>query len=208
MLLGLSGYYQVSLTASIASHSLTVSNSTVSLNVDAPGGLEAFSGDAANAGFLGFDSNYFQSLGGSTVSVAGTLTNTGQVVLGQTSGNATAGTTCEVGAVNNTGQIDLQGGTAAAPVLAAIMVQGAAPAVLTGNIQLLGDSFISYGSGQVGTIGGAATVSLSGALAHIADASDTSTSSALTGLTEIDGTLALLNGNSVAVGGGLVVAGR
>lgn len=71
------------------------------------------------------------------------------------------------------------------------------------NLSEYGDSLVQYGTGEIGTIAGTVTLLLYGPTARIADAGHTGSDSALSGLSEVDGTLTLLNGASLAAGGNL-----
>lgn len=90
---------------------------------------------------------------------------------------------------------------------AALVVGSPAPGVLGFNLDLDGDALLQYASGEIGAIAGGVSLTLVGSQAHIADAGTITTNSALTGLSQIAGTLKLLNGASVAVGGNLLNTG-
>jgi hypothetical protein len=66
---------------------------------------------------------------------------------------------------------------------------------------------MEYASGQIATIASGVTLSLNGAQSRVVDAADTTTNSALTGLSENDGSLDLLNGNSIAAAADVLNAG-
>src|SRR5262249_19002092 len=79
--------------------------------------------------------------------------------------------------------------------------------VLTGSVNLGGSALLEFASGQITTIAGNSELTLSGTNAHLADASDTSSNSALVGLSSIAGNLFVRSGGGVGVGGALSVTG-
>ena len=87
------------------------------------------------------------------------------------------------------------------------------PTFSTGFNNLSGDALLEYASGEITGIGAGAELTLNGPDARGADASDTATSSALTGLTSIGAaafnaqSLVLINGAVVGVSGDLSNAG-
>jgi len=115
------------------------------------------SGTFTNAGNLNVDNfnNGFGSFdaGGSKLTIGNTLANSGAVNIGNT-GLSTATTVTATG-LSNTGTINLTGGSA----LATLDDTGAAPATL-GNINILGDALIEFGSGAVTSNGAGTTFSL------------------------------------------------
>ena len=78
-----------------------------------------------------------------------------------------------------------------------------AAGVLYGNVSFSGDALIEFKSGQITTIAADSAVSLIGSHAFIADASDTSSNSALKGLKTVAGELDLSNGAKVKTSGAL-----
>ena len=114
-----------------------------------------------------------------------------------------------VDGVNNTGSIDLYGGS---DEQAALMIGGAAgfgtSGMLSGDVSLQGDTLIEFGSGgEITGIASDAQLSLSGTQAFIADSSETSSNSALTGLSNNAGTLNLKGGAAIATTGALTNSG-
>ena len=168
------------------------------------GASVAIAGDLANTGFLDLDGDSFTGEGGSRISIAGTLTNTGGVAIGPNTGGLSSASVLTVGVLAGPGNIGIHGnGT----IQAELDVLSAAAGTLAANIALDGDALLRYASGQIGTISAGASLNLSGANARVADAAATATSSALSGLTENDGMLRVINGNSVAIAGNFLNAG-
>ena len=195
------GSYRVSLSASISTASLAISDAQASLVVVDPGGSEQFTGDLTNNGFFGLDSDGYSNEGGSSAEIGGTLTNTGTVTLGPSNGTLSAPTILTVGALAGAGVLNINGGTGATPSLATLNALSAAPATLAGTTVLSGDALLEFASGSVGAIAANVTLLLNGIGARLADAANTASNSALAGLAEIDGTLRVVNGDTVAITG-------
>jgi len=116
--------------------------------------------------------------GGSNLTIDGVLTNTGYISLGNLSLSQSS-TVTATGLVNVQGSQGLEGilalssdTTTAARML--LQVSGAAgfgtAGVLTGAVDLSGDSAIVFASGQISTINAGATLALDGPLAFVVDA--------------------------------------
>ena len=150
------------------------------------------------------DNDGYSTEGGSSLTVTGTLNNTGGLVLGPFTGGLSADTTLTVGQLTGGGSIELYG---SATKQAALIDLAAAPGTLTGNVTLAGDALLRFASGQITRIAAGVTLSLTGGDARVADVSATSNNSALTGLAENDGALVLHNGEGLATTVGLVNAG-
>ncbi|HEY5239157.1 MAG TPA: hypothetical protein VIJ62_12310 [Rhizomicrobium sp.] len=156
--------------------------------------------DLTNTGTLNFDSNAdLNGAGGSVINVGGTLTNSGSMSVGYAilpmSGDVTLTTTHLV----NTGSIGI-GGAAYQTTLD--VLDDAAPTTLAAGvgIGLSGDALLEYASGSIESIAKGASLSMSGVQARIADASDTTTDSALSGFVSNAGTFSLSGGAVVANG--------
>ncbi len=165
------------------------------------GGSATITGNVKDTGYLDVDGDSYSTEGGSSVTIAGTLTNTGQVTVGPGTDSLSVNTTLTVGGLAGTGAVGVHGSTGATPALATLNVLSAAPGTIIANTTLDGDSLLEYASGQVATIAANATVSLSGSKALIADAGNTNANSAIASLTEIDGSLRVINGSSVTLTG-------
>ncbi len=197
--------------ALIADASATGSNSALTGLTDNAGTLRiingasvGLAGNLLNAGALLLDGNSYATEGGSTLTVAGTLTNTDYIDIGPPSGNLDANTTLIASALTGTGSVGLFGGGTAEAVFD---IAAAAPTTLAFNLSLYGHSLLQYGSGQIGTVASNVTLLLDGPDALVADASTTTSDSALTGLAENDGTLRIINGASVGIAGNLLNTG-
>ena len=118
-----------------------------------------------------------------TITVSGVLTNSSTLNVGAS--NQSAATTVETAALDNTGTVDITGNGA---IQAALGITTAAPSALTtGTLDLSDDALLEFASGGITSISNGAELSLSGAGARVADAGNTATSSALSGLSDISG---------------------
>jgi hypothetical protein len=108
--------------------------------------------------------------------------------------------------LSNTGTIEIQGSATTQP---ALEIGAAAPSTWTGRADLFGDALLQFsGTGLISTIGNGAQITLTGPQAYVAAAGINSTSnSALRGLTSNQGTFGLAIGASVTTSGGLNNAG-
>src|SRR5580704_661363 len=155
----------------------------------------------ANAGILGVDSISFGD-GGSTLTLGGTLTNSGAVSIGNT-GLSAAATVTATG-LDNSGTLVVQGNAASgATNLATLDITVAAPTTWTGAARVSGDALLEFKSGGITAIGHNAFLELDGAEARVSIGSGT-TSSALTGLASNAGTLLLRGDTGFGAGGSAV----
>ena len=150
-----------------------------------------------NSGQLYVDDNAGE--GGTILNIGGTLTSSGDLAIG----NATLSASDIVTAVSldNTGSISLTGSGANQALLD---VTGAAgfgtTKILSGDVQLAGDSAIEFLSGPITTIAVASQLTLDGNAAFLEDSTGLGSNSALTGLANVAGALDLENGASVSTG--------
>jgi hypothetical protein len=79
--------------------------------------------------------------------------------------------------------------------------------VLSGNVDLSGDSAIEFASGQITSLASGAQLQLDGNDAFIEDSAALGSNSALTGLADVAGGLDLYNGASLSTTGALAVNG-
>ena len=149
--------------------------------------------------------------GGSSLTLGGSLTNSGFTQVGNYYMVSPSNVTV-TGTLGNTGTVQVNAGnTTGANAL--LDVTGAAPSTLTGIYEVsayAGSSAIEWGSGGITSIGNGTSsgeVVLSGALAYM-ETGATSSNSALKSLTTIasDGNLQLEDGASVTTTGALTVA--
>jgi hypothetical protein len=164
-------------------------------------------------GTIQLDGNNEGGVGGSSLTIGGTLTNSSSNgnALSIGNGNITAADTLTVNGssgLTSTGQIDIEG---SATVQATLDVANAAAgfgtaSTETGNLYLQGDALLEFKSGEISTIDG--VVQLNGANARIADATSTSSNSALTGLTTVAGDFWLQNGATVSPTGNVSITGN
>jgi hypothetical protein len=176
----------------------------------------------SNTGGMYVDASTYN--GSSTLTIGGALTNTGTFDLGNdylenaTSVTATALTNyvgATFGTINIAGDIDT---TAPVPISATFDIAGAAGAAgfgiastlegsanITGNAN--GSGILEFASGEITTIAASSELTLNGPDAFLADASNVSANSALTGLATVSGSLTLQNGASVATNNALTNSG-
>ena len=141
--------------------------------------------------------------GGSSLTLAGALANSGDVVIGNTTLSASDRATAS--SLDNTGSIHLTGSGANQALLD--VTAGSAgfgtAGVLSGYVSLAGDSAIEFASGQITSLAANAQLTLSGNSAFIEDNSALGSNSALQGLSNIHGTLSLDDGASLSTTGAL-----
>src|ERR1700678_4250426 len=168
-------YYTVSVTASISVDSITITDTGAVLSV-ATQGVDAAAADLTNAGdvelqygaTIGVSSDLTNTgvfavdtqtdygdnpSGGSSLSIAGTLTNSDALNIGN--GLLTAPTTVMAAALANTGAINVTGdGSVGTTKQAVLDIAAAAPTTWTGSIGLYGQGLLEYGSGSMGNVAG------------------------------------------------------
>jgi hypothetical protein len=179
-------------------------------------------GSLTNTGYLNVDNNGgLGGPGGSNLTISGALTNSGTVGVGTT--NLGASTTVKAASVTNyigstLGTINISGNESASvpsPVSATLDITSAAgfgaAGVVIGSVSLQGDqngvALLEFASGKITSIAANSKLTLFGPDAFIADASDTSSNSALTGLTTITGELDLWDSAPVTLSAGLTNTG-
>jgi hypothetical protein len=146
--------------------------------------------------------------GGSSLTLAGALSNTGDLVIG----NATLSAPDEAAAssLDNTGSINLTGSGANQALLDMTGSAGFGTAeVLSGNVALAGDSAIEFASGEITSLAANAQLHLNGGDAVIEDSKAPGSNSALTGPASIGAgaTFDLENKASVSATGALANGG-
>ena len=167
------------------------------------GAAVSTTGALVNDGEVVLDTNAGD--GGSSLTVAGTLTNSGSLTIG----NATLSASDEVTAasLDNKGRIQLTGSGANQALLDVTGRAGfGAAGVLSGNVNLSGDSAIEFASGQITSLAAGAQLFLDGAHAFIEDSTAPGSNSALQGLSNIYGILSLDDGASLSTTGALAIA--
>jgi hypothetical protein len=148
--------------------------------------------------------------GGSSLTLAGALTNSGNLRIGNTALSASDEVTAS--SLNNTGSIYLTGSSADQALLD--VTTGSAgfgsAEVLSGNVQLSGDSAIEFASGPITSLAANAQLHLYGRDAFIEDSTALGSNSALTGLASIGSgaTFELNGGTAVSTSGALVNDGN
>jgi hypothetical protein len=137
--------------------------------------------------------------GGTILNIGGTLTNSGDLAIG----NATlsASDIVTAASLDNTGLISLTGSGANQALLDVTGAAGFGTAkILSGDVQLANDSAIEFLSGPITTIALASQLTLDGNAAFVEDSTGLGSNSALTGLANVAGALDLENGASVSTG--------
>jgi hypothetical protein len=140
--------------------------------------------------------------GGSSLTLTGALTNGGNLRIGNTA--LSAPDTVTASSLDNTGSIVLTGSGANQALLD--VIPGSAgfgtAGVLSGNVQLAGDSAIEFESGPITSLANGAQLGLNGSSAFIEDSTAPGSNSALTGLASIGAgaTFGLENSASVTTG--------
>ncbi len=226
--LGITGFtisdnYTVSITTTISVNSLTISNAGAELFVATPGMASiaaavtndgdielqnavavTVGGDFSNAATTRVDTNAGAS--GSTLAIVGTLTNSSQFDLGNSS--LTAASIVTAASLANTGTVVLEGNSAGGTAgEGELVIAAAAPATESGSLSLSGQSLLQFSGGSIGSIAQGGDIYLGAAFAYLADAGATTSNSALSGLTSNAGTLELEYGATVALAGGLTNTG-
>ena len=133
--------------------------------------------------------------GGSRLTIAGVLTNAGDLAIGGGSlvlGGAPA--LVSAAGLADSGTIALTGG----PGRATLDILGAALPTVTGSISLTGNALLEFGSGSVATIADGGFLELDGTRARVALNSDPTTSGALAKLASNAGRFILADGATVA----------
>jgi hypothetical protein len=158
-------------------------------------------GALANDGNINIDT-INSDAGGTILSLVGALTNSGALSIGNSSLSSSSKVSAT--ALTNTGSISLDNSFGANQALLDVTAGNAgfgAAGVLSGNVQLRGDSAIEFASGEISTIAASSELDLSGNSAFIEDSTALGSNSALTGLTDVAGTLYLEFGASVSTTG-------
>jgi hypothetical protein len=206
--------------AVVADKSNTSSNSALTGLKTIDGGLYLYNGSTVtttgaltNSGTIRLDQNHAN--GGSSLTVGGALTNTGYIQIGPSDDSLSAATTISASSIKNFvgsayGTIDVYGNDSSElpqPIPAALDISGTAgfgkAGTLEGSVNVAYDGQIVFGKGKITTIAANSELSLTDPDAVVADASNTSSNSALTGLNAIDGSLYLYNGAKVTTTGAL-----
>ncbi len=158
-------------------------------------------GSLANDGTIRLD--FVRGDGGSSLTLAGALTNSHDLIIGNT--KLSASDKVAAASLDNTGKIQLTGSGANQALLDVTGSAGfGAAGVLSGNVELSGDSAIEFASGQITSLAGSLT--LFGNDAFLEDSTALGSNSALTGLASIGAgaTLNLESGAAVSTTGALV----
>ena len=136
--------------------------------------------------------------GGSSVTFGGALTNDAQFEIGNTSLGATM--TVKATTLANNGTFILQGNTSSGTTdKASLILSGAAASTVTGYQRVSGDATLEFGSGGITTVGSGGWLELDGSVAQIL--TNSGAKSALSGLTENEGTFVLRGDTNLGSGG-------
>jgi hypothetical protein len=170
------------------------------------------------SGSVQLDGQHIRGSGGTSLTIGGNLNNSSANINGVSIGNIGM-TSADTLTVNGTGglsnsrgsTISIEGFTEGFTAQATLNVANAAAGfgttgVETGTVLLAYDALLEFNRGQITTVQG--TLSLRGASARVADADDTGSNSALTGLTNVSGNFWLSSGATVATTGDVSVTGN
>ncbi|MCW2284017.1 hypothetical protein M2323_001630 [Rhodoblastus acidophilus] len=194
------------LTSNSALKGLATNSGSLYLN----NGSIATSAGLVNNSNIYLDYNqYGTSVGGTSLTIGGVLTNKNNLSIGYYSSLTKSDTVTATG-LANTGTITLTGGSSSA-ARALLNITGAAgfgsAGVLSGQVNLSGNALVEFASGQVTTIAAGASLSLDGSNAFVADAGALTSNSALKGLATNSGSLYFNNGVAVATAGAFTNSG-
>jgi hypothetical protein len=171
------------------------------------GGTNAVDTFLDNTGLLSVDYNAGES--GTILNIGQALTNSGDLIIGNRGLSASDEVTAA--ALDNTGKIQLTGSRAHQALLDVSGSAGFGTAgVLSGHVQLSGDSAIEFVSGEITSLAARAELQLNGTDAFIEDSTALGSNSALTGLASISkgARLDLKNGAAVSTTGALANDGE
>ena len=185
----------------------SITNSGALTFIDA--GASSVTGGVTNSSRVWFD--VFSGNGGSSLTIGGTLTNDGILQIGPNNGTLSTASTVRTAGLTNIGTIDVYGSSIARATLDVASPAGfGAVGILSGQVNLGGHALAEFGGGQITTIAAHSELSLTGPRAFVADASDTTSNSALAGLGRIDrnGIMLLADGASVTTSGALLNLGK
>jgi hypothetical protein len=163
-------------------------------------------GGLVNNGEVQLNAKY--PVGGSRLTLGGTLTNNNFLDIGNSS--LLSSSKVSTPALKNTGSVNLAGGSATNTALLDVTrgVAGFGTAgTLSGSVTLNSDSAIEFLSGQISTIGASSTLGLLGKNAFVEDSKALGSSSALTGLSNVSGALNIDGGASVSTNGAVANTG-
>jgi hypothetical protein len=159
-------------------------------------GASTITGDLQNYHFYSYSAlilDPFSGDGGSSLTIGGYLYNyLGTFQIGPSDNTLSAASTVQAAGLASSGEVDLYGSSTAQATL-----DLAAVPYGFGTVNLSGDALLEFNSGQMTVIVKHSKLSLTGPGAFVADASDTSSNSALTGLMHNYGELDLEDGASV-----------
>jgi len=190
-----------------ASNSALTGLANVAGFLDLENGASVSTGSLASSGARYVD--YSKGDGGSSLTVDGTLNNSGFLIFGNSSLSSADSVTTSSLVNSNSGLIELIGAAGAQALLdvtAGAAGFGAAR-TLTGTVQLTGDSAIEFASGQIATIAENGVLQLNGKRAFIEDSTALGSNSALKGLTDVAGALEMYRDVSVTMTGALLDPG-
>jgi|GEM_PF-4554476 len=164
-----------------------------------PAQVIGLSGLTSNAGTLSIDPQLGGGVGGTNISINGTLSNSGTIGIGSFQ-LIRASSSLTVGGLNNTGSITLKSGSDI--YTATLDVQDAAPTTLTGTVNVGRNSLLKYASGGITAIASGAALNLD-STGVVALSSNTGGNTALSGLASNAGTLSLRDHAALATSSGV-----
>ena len=215
------GGYTVSITNSISVGSIAINVGGATLALSGAGVAASVGGSVSNAGQLNLQDGatltttggltntgnvYVNSggSGGSSLTIGGTLTNSGYADVG----NNSLATTVTAQGLSNTGTIDIKGGNSSNQAL--LDIAASAPSTWTGIVNISGNGLLEYdGSSGISAIASGAQINIFTSAGFVAAAGlGTTSNTALTGLTSNAGQLDLQDGATLTTTGGLTNTGN
>ena len=151
--------------------------------------------------------------GGAGLTIVDALSNSGLVQIGSSNNTLTSPDTVTVDFVSNdigtvNGSIELYGGQGILSELDVLTPAGFGQSgTVVGAVNLSGDALIEFSGGAITAIAANSELTLDGASAFVADASDTTENSALTDLETVQGSFYLDGGASLATNDPLANSG-
>ena len=117
-----------------------------------PGGTDAVTGGFSNSGTVGVD---FGTSSDTTLTIGGTLTNSGTGSFNIGYSQLTAASMVTAAGLSNAGTLNLTGSASAQ---ATLNIAGPAPAILSCNVSLSNSALLEFGSGGITSIANGATI--------------------------------------------------
>ncbi len=191
----------VSLTSAPTSNSALVGLRTVRGHLELDNAATLTLSQLDNDGTTSLDA--VAGSGGAMLTVTSDIVNDGTLALGNTTLSASDHMTAT--GIDNRGTILLTGNGASQARLTLDVAGFGRTGLVTGHVELHNNALVEFDSGRITGIASGASLLLDGAQSIVALTGNTGFSTALTGLTQVDGALDLRNGAKVTLYGDLGV---